>query len=129
MVNRIIKLLLSISMIAVSFTILDTPVFNFVTEVQADYYGMGCSNYEVATANANGTFTKQNCYNSFAEAQNAMGGYGENAVVRHSSSKSPTKIISMVGGIAVTYPMRSGSSTMNITQDHSSSNKKVTYVT
>ncbi|MEA4875491.1 glucosaminidase domain-containing protein [Anaerorhabdus sp.] len=129
MVNRIIKLLLSISMIAVSFTILDTPVFNFVTEVQADYYGMGCSNYEVATANANGTFTKQNCYNSFAEAQNAMGGYGENAVVRHSSSKSPTKIISMVGGIAVTYPMRSGSSTMNITQDINHQYRKVTYVT
>lgn len=129
MINRIIKLLLSMSMIAVSFVMLDTPVFNLVTDVQADYYSMGCSNYEVAVANANGTFTKQACYNSFSEAQNAMGGYGENAVVRHNSSKSPTKIISMVGGIAVSYPMRSGKTTMNITQEHSSDKRKVTYVT
>ncbi|MEG2488426.1 N-acetylglucosaminidase [Anaerorhabdus sp.] len=130
MVNRIIKLLLSISMIAVSFTILDTPVFNFVTETQADMTSTSCgNNYEVAIANAGGSFTSKGCYNDFGSAQNAMKGLGDNAVVRHSSSKSPMKIVSMVSGIAVTYPMRSGSSTMNITQDHSSSNKKVTYVT
>ncbi|MFV0552768.1 MAG: N-acetylglucosaminidase [Anaerorhabdus sp.] len=130
MVNRIIKLLLSISMIAVSFTILDTPVFNFVTEAQADMTSTSCgNNYEVAIANAGGSFTSKGCYNDFGSAQNAMKGLGDNAVVRHSSSKSPMKIVSMVSGIAVTYPMRSGSSTMNITQDHSSSNKKVTYVT
>lgn len=128
MVNRIIKLLLSISMIAVSFTILDTPVFNFVENVQGDQYGLACSNYEVDIANPNGTFTSKGCYGDFKSARSAMEGLGMNAVVRHGSSKSPMKIIAMNAdaGVAISYPARSAGATMDVKQE---SGTKVTYVT
>lgn len=130
MMNKLCKILLSITMVAISFTMLDQPIFNPIVEVQADFTSTACgSSYEVAIANAGGSFTTRGCYGDFTSAQNVMKTLGDDAVVRHNSSLSPMKIISMVSGIAVTYPMRSGSTTMNITQDHSSSNRKTTYTT
>lgn len=117
-------------MIAISFSVVDSTVFNPIVEVQADFTSTDCGNsYEVAIANAGGSFTSKGCYGDFNSAQNAMKTLGDDAVVRHNSSLSPMKIISMVSGIAVTYPMRSGSTTLNIIQDHSNSNRKTTYTT
>lgn len=130
MFNKFIKTILSLVLVVSSLVILEVPIIKPL-EVQADQYAMACNNYEVSTVNANGTFTKVNCTDSFSSAQKIMWGYGQNAVVRHHTSKSPMKIISMnVGdGLAVTYPARSSSSTMDITQDINNSNKKKTYVT
>ena len=100
-------------------------------EVQAkqsysDLYPMQCNAFEVDTVNDNGGFTKKGCYNSFDEAKTAMNQNGSDAVVRHSSSYSPTKIIAMVSGIAYSYPMRSGSSTTTVFQYGGT---KSTYIT
>ncbi len=79
-------------------------------------YTMVCKAYEVDTITDQGEFSKVECYNKFNDAKNAMAQLGEDAVVRHSSSYSPTKIIAMNAGIAFAYPMRSGSTTLTIDQ-------------
>lgn len=129
--NKLAKYILSMTLAFSSLVMLQSPIISPV-EVQADVTSLACgTQYEVAVANTNGTFTKMSCHNSFSDAQNTMWGYGENAVVRHHASKSPMKIIAMdsKGGVAISYPMRSNSSTMDIIQDHSNSNRKATYVT
>lgn len=129
--NKLAKYILSMTLAFSSLVMLQSPIITPV-EVQADVTSLACgTQYEVAVANTNGTFTKMSCHNSFSDAQNTMWGYGENAVVRHHASKSPMKIIAMdsKGGVAISYPMRSNSSTMDIIQDHSNSNRKATYVT
>lgn len=131
MINKFIKTILSFVMVVSSLVILEAPIFKPL-DVQADVTSLACgTQYEVAIANANGTFTKQACFNDFNSAQSSMWGYGDNAVVRHHASKSPMKIVAMdsKGGVAVSYPARSNSATMDITQDHSNSNRKATYVT
>lgn len=129
MINKFIKTILSFVMVVSSLVILEAPIFKPL-DVQADVTSLACgTQYEVAIANANGTFTKQACFNDFNSAQSSMWGYGDNAVVRHHASKSPMKIVAMVSGVAISYPMRSNSSTMNITQDVNHQYRKVTYVT
>ncbi len=123
-----IKTLLSLLLV---FTSLQSFEDSFVADVSAaGEYPLYCgSSYEVSTANANGTFTKISCASSFSDAMNTMRSNGENAVVRHSSSYSPMKVIAMNAGVAITYPMRSGKITMNIYQDVNHPYRKVTYVT
>ncbi|MEG0176809.1 N-acetylglucosaminidase [Anaerorhabdus sp.] len=129
--NKLIKFILSMTLVFSSLVMLQSPIVTPIETYATDMTSMGCSGsqYEVATANTNGTFTTHSCHNSFSEAQNKMWGYGDDGVVRHASSKSPMKIVSMSKGLAISYPMRSGSSTMNITQDYNHQYKKVTYVT
>ncbi len=94
---------------------------NHVYQVQAketysDYYPMQCDAFEVDTVNDTGGFDKKGCYASFSEAKSVMERNGNDAVVRHASSYSPTKIIAMNSGIAYTYPMRSAGATTTIYQ-------------
>ncbi|SJZ85569.1 N-acetylglucosaminidase [Anaerorhabdus furcosa] len=127
--NKLAKYILSMTLAFSSLVMLQSPIITPV-EVQADVTSLACgTQYEVAVANTNGTFTKMSCHNSFSDAQNTMWGYGDDAVVRHHASKSPMKIVAMSTGVAITYPMRSGSSTMNITQDVNHQYRKVSYVT
>lgn len=129
--KKVINYILSFTLVFSSLVLLQSPIVTPLETYATDMTSMGCSGsqYEVATANTNGTFTTHSCHNSFSEAQNKMWGYGDDGVVRHASSKSPMKIVSMSKGLAISYPMRSGSSTMNITQDYNHQYKKVTYVT
>ncbi len=94
---------------------------NSVYHVQAkesysDYYPMQCDAFEVDTVNDSGGFDKKGCYASFNEAKTVMQKSGNDAVVRHASSYSPTKIIAMNSGIAYSYPMRSDSIKVTIYQ-------------
>ncbi len=85
-------------------------------ESYSDYYPMQCDAFEVDTVNDSGEFDQKGCYASFSEAKSAMAKNGNDAVVRHASSYSPTKIIAMNHGIAYSYPMRSSSATVTINQ-------------
>ena len=77
------------------------PSANGKMDVKADEtYPMGCSNFEVAYVTDSGGFSTIGCYNDFTQAKNEMYAHGNDAVVRHSSSKSPTKIIAMTSGVA-----------------------------
>ena len=69
-------------------------------ESYSEYYPMGCNAYEVDTVNDSGNFDQKGCFSSFAEASNAMKQLGNDAVVRHTASYSPSKIIAMNSGIA-----------------------------
>ena len=104
---------------AVSLSLLQTFVPQAVrdtAEAATDYYPMGCSAYEVDTIDNSSAFVKSGCYSTFAEAKVKMAEAGNDAVVRHPAGKSPSKIIAMTRGIAYSYPMRSGSTTLNINQ-------------
>lgn len=105
---------------------------NLVQAVRAyDFtYAMNCNNYEVATVNDDGGFTNHACVGDFQTAKRKMYELGEDAVVRHGNSKSPTKIIAMVSGSAYSYGYRLGKNTININQfATSTANEKTTYVT
>ncbi len=99
---------------------------NNVIEVSAN----GCEgNYELATANSDGSFTTVQCYSNFNEANDNMS--NSNHVVRHNSSLSPSKIIAIKEGVAFSYPRRSGNTTtQNVYQyeNYNTSNAKKTYV-
>ncbi|MBQ4344265.1 MAG: glucosaminidase domain-containing protein, partial [Erysipelotrichaceae bacterium] len=84
------------------------------SEVEAKEYAFGCDAYELAWVNDAGDFETVACYGSFAEAKAAM--TQDDYVVRHPSSKSPTKIIAIKSGIAISYPRRNGSTTLNVYQ-------------
>ncbi len=100
-------------------------------EVQAMEYSIGCDAYELAWVNDQGGFDTVGCYNSFADAKAAM--VQDDYVVRHPSSKSPTKIIAIASGIAYSYPRRNGSTTLDVYQNinHVTEKEKYksTYVT
>lgn len=116
-------------------SIVPSRIVEVYAETKVAYTEMGCSAYEVSNANADGSFTILDCRNNFNDAISLMKSSGENAVVRHASSKSPMKIIAMNSGIAATYSFRvaSGSSvatTATIWQYATSvANEKTTYIT
>ena len=85
-------------------------------EKYADYYTMLCSGnqYEVDTVNDYGYFDMKGCYATFAEAKTVMNSYGDDAVVRHAESYSPSKIIAMKRGVAYSFPNRAGGVTLTI---------------
>jgi hypothetical protein len=74
--------------------------------------------FEVSNITAKDVYTVNACYATFAAAQSAMNTLSAtqpNVVIRHSLSFSPSKIIAMDRGIAVTYDSRSDSSaTINL---------------
>lgn len=72
MFNKFIKTILSLVLVVSSLVILEVPIIKPL-EVQADQYAMACNNYEVSTVNANGTFTKVNCTDSFLSPKNNVG--------------------------------------------------------
>ena len=105
---------------ALLFSILPLCATNTISaqakESYSTYYPMACGGFEVDVVNDNGQFDQVGCYNSFDEANTVMKRSGNDAVVRHSASYSPTKIIAMNAGIAYAYPMRDGSITLNLNQ-------------
>lgn len=106
-------------MIAFLMTLTILPVMTggeWRVSAEENQYPMACNAYEVALVNGEGGFDKQNCYNSFEDAKNAMAGLGKDAVVRHGSSLSPSKIIAMNEGIAYSYPLRDASPTLSLNQ-------------
>ncbi len=81
-------------------------------------YPLHCgSNYEVSVVNDQGSFNKIGCYSTFNEANNVLKTSGDDAVIRHHASLSPTDIIAINSGVAYSYPQRSDSITLNIDQD------------
>lgn len=98
-------------------------------ESYSEYYPMGCNAYEVDTVNDSGNFDQKGCFSSFAEASNAMKQSGDDAVVRHAASYSPSKIIAMNSGIAYSYPQREGGITLDVKQyGTDSAYAKTTYI-
>jgi len=95
-----------------------------VEEEDDSLYPMACKVYEVDDIEKDGSFSSAGCYDTYKAAKAAMEKRGDNAVVRHGSSLSPTKIIAMNSGVAFSYPARSGSATLSITQY---SGSKTTY--
>ncbi len=78
-----------------------------------DEYALACSNFEVSKITDDGKFEKYNCYSDFETANAKMKELGKDYVVRHNTSKSATKIVSMVEGVAYAVG-RYNSSTINL---------------
>ena len=104
-------------MISSLFTIIPTQV---QAKLVTDLYPMSCNAFEVDSVGANSggsiTFTMTKCTSDWNEAKQAMYALGDAGVIRHSSSWSPTKIINMSSGIAISYPKRDNSNTLTINQ-------------
>ena len=101
------------------------PMILTEASAEEDRYPMACSAYEVDIIDGNSSFVSQGCYNSFDEAVKKMKKAGNDAVVRHPSSLSPTRIIAMSRGIVYSYPQRSNQTVLNLKQE---SGTKTTYM-
>lgn len=121
--------------IVLTFLIALTSLFtlnNDKTVYAEDNLACG-TDYEVSLVNDDGTFNKISCHSDFSSAKQAMQQAGNDAVVRHSASYSPTKIIAVASGVAISYPRRMSNSsgaytTLTITSYIDGSGKS-TYVT
>lgn len=126
------KLLKLISSLAIGLTILPiVATSTIIVEAKDEYnkYSMnGCSAYETAVVNNNGGFDHKGCYNSFSEAKTALSSLGDDGVIRHQESYSPTKIIAMNSGVIYSYGRRSGSNTVSFYQ-YGNSSDKTSYMT
>ena len=110
--NKIFKLYISI--FTTALCMLSIGIYSINAE---DYYTYSCGNdYEVSYITDDGKFQKHACYADFSSANKEMKKLGDDYVVRHNSSYSPSKIISMNSGLAYSYPARSGQPTMKIYQ-------------
>lgn len=127
MKKQIAKFILSLMMACTVLYAAPTSLVQEVFAVTSDYPLYCGSQYEVSTVNNDGSFNKIGCYGSFNDARNVMWNNGDDAVIRHSGSYSPTGIIALNSGVAISYPMRSGKTTMNISAN-SSGGGKTTYV-
>jgi beta-N-acetylglucosaminidase len=113
--KQLSKLLLSILMIFTIISVYTPEIVNATNN-----YSMLCpSQYELSTANADGSFTKKACYDDFYAARDAMSDV--NDVVRHDSSLSPMKIIAMKQGVGYTYPARDSRITSSFYQYYTTS--------
>lgn len=128
MLSKLLKLLMAL-LLAISLLNIHTPIVSKVSAI--DYnYPMQCDTYEVDVINDDGSFSSKGCYNDFETAKAKMKELGNDAVVRHGSSYSPTKIIAMTSGTAYSYPARNGANTITIGQYYpSQTNMKTTYTT
>ncbi len=127
--KKILKLICTLTL---ALTVIVSSPINKDIEVSANSnYSLNCgTQYEVATVNSSGGFDKVGCHSNFSDARKQMWNYGDDGVIRHHSSLSPTKIIAMNNGVAISYPKRSGSTTLTITASEGNSNGyKTTYVT
>ena len=95
-------------------------------EENSSQYPMACKIYEVDNVNAAGGFDKVSCHTDYRSAITALGKLGDDGVVRHRSSLSPTKIVAMNNGMVFAYPFRSGSSMMHYYQDRNFSGSYAT---
>ena len=128
--NRIRKLLLSLAVAAASLFAVQQGTVPAVAKTYYDLYPMSCSAYEVDYVTENGTFAKVGCYNDLGAAKTAMFSVGDDGVIRHKESFSPTKIIMMTSGVVYSYPQRSKSNTGTIYQYMENIyDRKTTYVT
>jgi len=122
--KRTTKLIVALSIVLTTLMITFQPI-----NAEGDFVVK-----DIAT---NGTMTTINSYPTFDEAHTAMLTY-PNGVITHNASLSPTKIIAMTRGVAVSYTFRYGSlsdtgyttdQTMIITQYQTATlNQKNTYV-
>ena len=123
--SKIIKSFLSLLM---AFSVM---VVHFNQEIRTVDAQNGCAAYELAWVNDEGGFDTVACYETFEQAKEAM--IEPDYVIRHESSKSPTRIIAIASGIAYSYPRRNGSTTLNVYQhpEHITEKEKYksTYVT
>lgn len=93
-----------------------------------EFYTYSCgSDYEVSVVNNDGGFNVIGCYGSYISAQESLKKSGDDAVIRHNKSYSPTKIIAMNHGIAISYPQRVGSAILTLSSNKDGSGK-TTYV-
>ncbi len=119
------------SIVISTFVIMIMSLFTHVLNVKAE------GNFVVRDIATNGEVTTIDSYATFEQAYSVMLNY-QNGVITHQSSLSPTKIIAMTRGIAVSYSFRYGSltdgvyrtnQTMTITQfATTTANQKDTYV-
>ena len=103
--SKLIKIILCLT---ITFTtLIITNKESMVVNAAVDYnlYPMHCNVFEVSVVNNNGGFDKKECVNDFNTAKNKMYAYGNDAVVRHYASLSPSKIVAMSSGVAVSYPV------------------------
>ncbi|HCY06757.1 MAG TPA: hypothetical protein DHS57_05725 [Erysipelotrichaceae bacterium] len=126
--KKLIKLLLSITIAFTALVITNKDEIKVNAAVEYNLYPMHCSAFEISVVNDSGGFDVKECVGDFYTAKSKMYSYGNDAVVRHYASLSPTKIIAMVSGVAVSYPFRSGKNTTNIYQYINNSGKR-TYLT
>ena len=117
MVRKGLQVILSFLM---AWVMIFFAVPNQIIEVQAATTGCG-TQYEVVRINDNGSFHQLGCYNNFASAKAVMQSSGDDAVVRHHASASPTGIIAMNWGLVISYPkrMRSGSEVASVVNIYS----------
>lgn len=106
---RIVRNLLLV--VAVSVCCLPVMQTSKITANAAEWNNyaihQGCV-FDVDVVNNQGGFDHKGCYNDFNTAKNAMNSLGQDAVVRHGASASPTKIIAMVNGLVANNPYRLG---------------------
>lgn len=115
--NLIHKLLLVLAVACSVLPVVREQTLTADAGEETDKYPMACKAFEVDNVNAEGGFDKVSCHNDFSSAMTAMKKLGDDGVVRHGGSYSPTKIIAMNNGMAFAYPFRSGSSLEYYYQD------------
>lgn len=117
MQNKLHILLTAAAVVSSLFTI--SPV-NVEAKQNTNLYPMSCSAFEVDSVGVNSggsiTFSMTKCTSDWNEAKQAMYALGDAGVIRHSSSWSPSKIINMSSGIAISYPKRDNTNTLTINQ-------------
>ena len=113
----------------INITLIILFAFAIKLNVQANNnYTFHCGdNYELSLVNNQGTFDLVGCYADFDQANTALKGQGDDAVIRHSKSYSNTGIIAINSGIAYSYPVRSGSITLEYEQVSGSKKSYVVY--
>ena len=115
--NKIKKLFLGMLILCSLFPMSAAKVQ--AQRVGENLYPMSCSAFEVdrvAAANGKVYFEKTNCTANWDEAKKAMYALGEEGVIRHASSWSPSKIINMSDGVVYTYPQRDNSNVVYVQQ-------------
>lgn len=111
------RLLLCLAAGCMSLPVINTAGIQTYAEEEPQYYPMACKAYEVDSVNAEGGFDKVSCADTYEKALDEMEKLGENGVVRHKESKSPSKIIAMNNGVLFAYPFRDGSQLLNYYQN------------
>lgn len=124
---KIVKLILSFLIAFTSFMFVNNNLIVVNAAVEYNLYPMACGNYEVAYVSDSGGFANQGCFNDLNSAIRRMYELGNDAVVRHGASYSPSKVIAMSSGVVYSYPTRSNSNTLNVSQYENGG--KTTYVT
>ena len=120
--KHMIRIIMSVLLLVTSFSVCPSQMLTIeAKEDYSDYYPMSCTAYEVDEVTSAGSFTKKGCYDTFSKAKTAMNQGGNNTVIRHPSSYSPSKVIAMASGVAYSYPQRSNANIARVyqTEDYS----------